>query len=176
MRAHTQNTRERKTIMSDNQNTQGPAPRAPENAPAGTDRPQGDRPAGDRPQGDRPMGDRPMGDRPQGDRGPGGFRREGGYRREGGFGGSDRGDRGDRGGFQGGRGRHKTFFKRKVCKFCIKKATIDWKDAGGLKRFTSERGKIMPRRITGTCAKHQRELARAIKRARSLALLPYVTR
>ena len=75
-----------------------------------------------------------------------------------------------------GRGRHKTFFKRKVCKFCIKKATIDWKDAGGLKRFTSERGKIMPRRITGTCAKHQRELARAIKRARSLALLPYVSK
>jgi small subunit ribosomal protein S18 len=160
--------------MSDNQNTPAPAPRAPEGAPAGMDRPQGDRP-----QGDRPQGDRPFGDRPQGDRGPGGFRREGGggggYRREGGFG-SDRGDRGERGGYQGGRGRHKTFFKRKVCKFCIKKATIDWKDAGGLKRFTSERGKIMPRRITGTCAKHQRELATAIKRARSLALLPYVSR
>jgi len=112
------------------------------------------------------------GDRPQG-----GFRREGGFRpdgerREGGFR-SDRGDRGERGGYQG-RGRHKTFFKRKVCKFCIKKATIDWKDAGSLKRFTSERGKIMPRRITGTCAKHQRELARSIKRARSLAMLPYV--
>jgi small subunit ribosomal protein S18 len=111
------------------------------------------------------------GERPQS-----GFRREGGFRadsdrREGGY----RSDRGDRGGFQG-RGRHKTFFKRKVCKFCIKKATIDWKDAGGLKRFTSERGKIMPRRITGTCAKHQRELARAIKRARSLAMLPYVSR
>jgi len=114
------------------------------------------------------------GDRPQG-----GFRREGGFRpdgdrREGGFR-SDRGDRGERGGYQG-RGRHKTFFKRKVCKFCIKKATIDWKDAGGLKRFTSERGKIMPRRITGTCAKHQRELACAIKRARSLAMLPYVSK
>jgi small subunit ribosomal protein S18 len=109
-----------------------------------------------------------------GDRGPGGFRREGGPRREGGYGG-DRGDRGERGGYQG-RGRHKTFFKRKVCKFCIKKATIDWKDGGALKRFTSERGKIMPRRITGTCAKHQRELARAIKRARSVALLPYVSR
>ena len=172
--------------MSDNQDTQAPAPRAPEGASAGTDRPQGDRPQGDRPQGDRPQGDRPQGDRPQGDRpqgdrGPGGFRREGGggggggYRREGGFG-SDRGDRGERGGYQGGRGRHKTFFKRKVCKFCIKKATIDWKDAGGLKRFTSERGKIMPRRITGTCAKHQRELATAIKLARSLALLPYVSR
>ncbi len=152
--------------MSDNQNTPESTPRAPEGAPAGADR----APA------DRPQGDRPAGDRPQGDRGPGGFRREGGYRREGGFGGGDRGDRGERGGYQGGRGRHKTFFKRKVCKFCIKKATIDWKDAGGLKRFTSERGKIMPRRITGTCAKHQRELARAIKRARSLALLPYVSR
>ncbi len=174
--------------MSDSQSTPESMPRAPEGAPSGADRPpaerpqgdrpqgdrpQGDRPQGDRPQGDRPQGDRPQGDRPQGDRGPGGFRREGGYRREGGFGG---GDRGERGGYQGGRGRHKTFFKRKVCKFCIKKATIDWKDAGGLKRFTSERGKIMPRRITGTCAKHQRELARAIKRARSLALLPYVSR
>jgi small subunit ribosomal protein S18 len=107
-------------------------------------------------------------DRPRYERSEGGERREGGYR-------SDRGDRGDRGGFQG-RGRHKTFFKRKVCKFCIKKATIDYKDAGALRRFTSERGKIMPRRITGTCAKHQRELATAIKRARTLALLPYVGR
>jgi small subunit ribosomal protein S18 len=164
--------------MSDNQNTPESTPRAPEGAPAGADRPLADRPQGDRPQGDRPQGDRPQGDR------PGGFRREGGgggggYRREGGFGGGgggDRGDRGERGGYQRGGGRHKTFFKRKVCKFCIKKATIDWKDAGGLKRFTSERGKIMPRRITGTCAKHQRELATAIKRARSLALLPYVSR
>jgi small subunit ribosomal protein S18 len=147
--------------MSDNQSSPETTPRAPEGAPAGADRPPADRPPSDRPQGDR----------------PGGFRREGGYRREGGFGGGggDRGDRGERGGYQG-RGRHKTFFKRKVCKFCIKKATIDWKDAGGLKRFTSERGKIMPRRITGTCAKHQRELATAIKRARSLALLPYVSR
>jgi small subunit ribosomal protein S18 len=85
------------------------------------------------------------------------------------------GDRGERGGDRG-RGRHKGFFRRKVCKFCIKKASIDYKDAAGLKRFTSERGKIMPRRITGTCAKHQRQLATAIKRARALALLPYVTR
>jgi small subunit ribosomal protein S18 len=144
--------------MSDNE-TNSATPREP--APAV--------PA-DRPPAERSPTDRP----PSGDRGPGGFRREGGPRREGGFG-ADRGDRGERGGYQG-RGRHKTFFKRKVCKFCIKKATIDWKDAGGLKRFTSERGKIMPRRITGTCAKHQRELARAIKRARSVALLPYVSR
>jgi small subunit ribosomal protein S18 len=168
--------------MSDNENnpaTREPAPAAErpvERAPS--DRPSSDRPPSDRPSGDRPSGDRPSGDRPSGDRGP---RREGGGgyggpRREGGGGyGGDRGDRGDRGGYQRG-GRHKTFFKRKVCKFCIKKATIDWKDAGGLKRFTSERGKIMPRRITGTCAKHQRELARAIKRARSVALLPYVSR
>jgi len=153
--------------MSDNQNTPESTPRAPEGAPPGADRPS-------------PQGDRPAGDRPAGDRGPGGFRREGGYRREGGGGGGggggDRGDRGgERGGYQRG-GRHKTFFKRKVCKFCIKKANIDWKDGGALKRFTSERGKIMPRRITGTCAKHQRELATAIKRARSLALLPYVSR
>jgi small subunit ribosomal protein S18 len=166
--------------MSDNQNTPDSTPRAPEGAPAGAERPVSDRPMADRPHGDRPQGDRPMGDR-----GPGGFRREGGgggggYRREGGVGGGggggDRGDRGgERGGYQRG-GRHKTFFKRKVCKFCIKKANIDWKDGGALKRFTSERGKIMPRRITGTCAKHQRELARAIKRARTLALLPYVSR
>jgi small subunit ribosomal protein S18 len=124
-----------------------------------------------------PMADRPPrpegAERAPGERAPG--ERSGGYRSEGGGYRSDRGDRGDRGGYQG-RGRHKTFFKRKVCKFCIKKATIDYKDAGGLKRFTSERGKIMPRRITGTCAKHQRELATAIKRARSLALLPYVGR
>ena len=153
--------------MSDNPTTPDSPPRPPEGAPAGSDRPHVDRPQGDRPQGDRPQGDR-----------PGGFRREGGFRQEGGGfgGGADRGDRGDRGGFQGRGGRHKTFFKRKVCKFCIKKATIDWKDGGALKRFTSERGKIMPRRITGTCAKHQRELATAIKRARTLALLPYVAR
>ena len=150
--------------MSDNQekNPMG-APRSAE----GPERSEGPRPEGPRSEG----GPRPEGPRSEGPRRDGGFRPDG-DRREGGFR-SDRGDRGERGGF-GGRGRHKTFFKRKVCKFCIKKATIDWKDAGGLKRFTSERGKIMPRRITGTCAKHQRELARAIKRARSLALLPYI--
>ena len=54
------------------------------------------------------------------------------------------------------------------------KAKIDYKDADGLRRFTTERGKILPRRITGTCAKHQRELASAIKRARSICLLPFV--
>ena len=72
------------------------------------------------------------------------------------------------------RGKGKTFFRKKVCRFCANKAKIDYKDADGLRRFTTERGKILPRRITGTCAKHQRELATAIKRARSICLLPFV--
>jgi len=70
----------------------------------------------------------------------------------------------------------KGFFKKKVCKFCTQKAKIDYKDADTLRRYTTERGKILPRRITGTCAKHQRELAVNIKRARALALLPYVVK
>ena len=69
----------------------------------------------------------------------------------------------------------KTFFRKKVCRFCANKAKIDYKDADGLKRFTTERGKILPRRITGTCAKPQRELTVAIKRARNICLLPFVT-
>jgi small subunit ribosomal protein S18 len=73
-----------------------------------------------------------------------------------------------------GRGKGKTFFRKKVCRFCANKAKIDYKDVDGLRRFTTERGKILPRRITGTCAKHQRELATAIKRARYIDLLPYV--
>lgn len=65
--------------------------------------------------------------------------------------------------------------RRKVCAFCVEKAeTIDYKDAAKLRRFMSERAKILPRRITGTCAKHQRELTTAIKRARQIAILPYV--
>ncbi len=71
-------------------------------------------------------------------------------------------------------GKAKTFFKKKVCRFCANKAKIDYKDADGLRRYTTERGKILPRRITGTCAKHQKELAGAIKRARSICLLPFV--
>jgi len=66
--------------------------------------------------------------------------------------------------------------RRKVCQFCVDKATyIDYKDAAKLKRFLSERSKILPRRTTGTCAIHQRELTTAIKRARQIALLPYVS-
>ena len=70
--------------------------------------------------------------------------------------------------------RGKKFFRKKVCRFCANKAKIDYKDADGLKRFSTERGKILPRRITGTCAKHQREVALAIKRARAICLLPFV--
>ena len=70
--------------------------------------------------------------------------------------------------------RGKKFVRKKVCRFCANKAKIDYKDADGLKRFTTERGKILPRRITGTCAKHQREVALAIKRARAICLLPFV--
>ena len=73
-----------------------------------------------------------------------------------------------------GRGKGKVFFKKKVCKFCVQKLKIDYKDADALRRFITERGKILPRRITGTCAKHQRALALAIKRARIIALLPFV--
>ena len=62
---------------------------------------------------------------------------------------------------------------KKVCVFCQEKATIDFKDVAKLKRFIAEGGKILPRRMTGTCAKHQREVAIAIKRARIAALIPF---
>ncbi len=65
--------------------------------------------------------------------------------------------------------------KKKVCAFCVDKVTsIDYKDVAKLRRFVSERGKILPRRITGNCAKHQRLLTTAIKRARHVAILPYI--
>ena len=64
--------------------------------------------------------------------------------------------------------------RKKVCGFCVDKVeNIDYKDIARLRRYLSERGKILPRRVTGTCARHQRELTVAIKRARHLALLPY---
>lgn len=64
--------------------------------------------------------------------------------------------------------------RKKPCSFCMDKATsIDFKDANKLRRFITERGKIMPRRMTGTCAQHQRQLSMAIKRAREMAMLPY---
>lgn len=64
--------------------------------------------------------------------------------------------------------------RKKVCSFCVDKIeTIDYKDVAKLRRFISERAKILPRRVTGTCARHQRQLTVAIKRARHLALLPF---
>ena len=71
---------------------------------------------------------------------------------------------------RGGRKGH-----RKVCQFCVAKIDyIDYKDVARLRRCMSERAKILPRRVTGTCARHQRDLTTAIKRARQIALLPYV--
>ncbi len=65
-------------------------------------------------------------------------------------------------------------YRKKICKFCEnKKMKIDYKDPGMLRRFVTEQGKILPRRITGTCSRHQRSLVTAIKRARNIALLPY---
>lgn len=87
----------------------------------------------------------------------------------------DRDRDGDERGGRGGSGGRLGFRRRKVCRFCTEKeAIIDYRDAGSLKYYISERGKIVPRRISGTCAKHQRALALAIKRARSIALLPFV--
>jgi small subunit ribosomal protein S18 len=69
--------------------------------------------------------------------------------------------------------RRKFYARRKFCRFCSdENAKIDYKDTRGLRHFITERGKIVPRRISGTCAPHQRKLAEAIKRARNLALLP----
>ena len=85
------------------------------------------------------------------------------------------GDR-ERGGGQQG-GKKKFFYRRKrVCKFCVEKLEyIDYKDVKMLQQFIPERGKILPRRISGTCALHQRKLQNAIKRARTVALLPFAT-
>lgn len=90
-----------------------------------------------------------------------------------GAGGDDRRGGGGPGGQQGGK--KKFFYRRKrVCKFCVEKIEyIDFKDVKTLQQFIPERGKILPRRISGTCALHQRKLQNAIKRARIAALLPF---
>jgi small subunit ribosomal protein S18 len=75
--------------------------------------------------------------------------------------------------YSGKGGKNKNYSKRKACRFCSDKVVIDYKDTGLLNHYVTERGKIVPRRITGTCAKHQRELGLAIKRARYIALLPF---
>jgi small subunit ribosomal protein S18 len=109
-------------------------------------------------------------------------RREGGYSGGGGFGGPRReGGPGGPGGGPGGpggqrRGKRQFFRKKKVCRFCVERVDfIDYKKADTLQQFVQERGKILPRRMTGTCSKHQRWLGEAIKRARNIALLPFAT-
>jgi small subunit ribosomal protein S18 len=83
------------------------------------------------------------------------------------------GDRGGRGGPGGGRSGGR-FRRRKVCRFCLDKVDIiDFKDVKLLTNYIPERSKVLPRRISGSCAPHQRMLAEAIKRARNIALLPY---
>ncbi len=72
--------------------------------------------------------------------------------------------------------RRRIYVRRKICRFCADKSlTIDYKDYRTLEHFITERGKILPRRITGTCAKHQRRLTTAIKQARIMALLPFTS-
>jgi small subunit ribosomal protein S18 len=90
--------------------------------------------------------------------------------------GGDREERGERGGEGEDGGRGRGFGRRKVCRFCADKAAkVDYKDQQALKYFLTERGKIIPRRISGNCAKHQRAIAIAVKRARMLAILPYTS-
>ncbi len=95
--------------------------------------------------------------------------------------GGDRGPRpgGDRGPRPGGRegGPRKFFRRKKVCKFCVEKIdSINYKDVRLLSQFVAERGKIVPRRLTGVCTPHQRRLTAAIKQARNIALLPFAAR
>ncbi len=101
--------------------------------------------------------------------GGGGHGGHGGGRREGGPGGAGPGGPGGR-----PRGKRQYFRKKKVCKFCVEKMDlIDYKRADILSQFVQERGKILPRRMTGVCSRHQRWLGVAIKRARNIALLPF---
>ena len=115
-------------------------------------------PAGERPQGERPQGG------PGGDRGP----RPGG----------PRGPRPGGGpGGPGGPGGRKFFRRKKVCKFTVEKIdSISYRDVRLLQQFVSDRGKIIPRRLTGTSAPFQRKLTKAIKQARAIALLPYAAK
>ncbi len=78
------------------------------------------------------------------------------------------------GGYRSARPTKRTFHRKRVCRYCNTKGiVIDYKDGKALRPYITEKGKIMPRRITGTCAKHQRALSTAIKRARNLAILPF---
>ena len=118
--------------------------------------------------------------RSEGHSGGGAPRREGGY---GGGGGGPRREGGGPGGPGGGGpggprrgGKRQYFRKKKVCRFCVERVDfIDYKKVEMLQPFVQERGKILPRRMTGTCSRHQRWLGEAIKRARNIALLPFAT-
>ena len=130
---------------------------APQAAPPAEGKPPEPRPADARPHEPRPHESRPHEGRPRGEARPGESRgpREGG--REG-----------------GKRGRRGFYRKKKVCRFCVDRVDfIDYKKPEQLMTFIQERGKIVPRRITGTCSRHQRWLAEAIKRARNIALMPF---
>jgi small subunit ribosomal protein S18 len=145
-----------KETMAEETSTATATPRAEGAAP---ERPFGDRP--DRPAGDRP--DRPEGDRPD--------------RPAGGPGGRGPGGRGPGGPGGSGPGGRKFFRRKKVCKFCVEKIdSIHYRDVRLLQQFVAERGKIVPRRLTGVCTTHQRRLTRAIKQARNIALLPFAAR
>lgn len=131
-----------------------------------------------RPEGHSGGGQRREGGGPGGS--GGGQRREGGY--SGGGGGGQRREGGGPGGPGGGPGgprrggKRQYFRKKKVCRFCVERVDfIDYKKAEMLQPFVQERGKILPRRMTGTCSRHQRWLGEAIKRARNIALLPFAT-
>ncbi len=111
---------------------------------------------------------------------------DGGGQSQGGYGGSQGGYGGGGGGFGGGRpqqrrprrpgGKDRFSQRRRVCQFCVDKIRlVDYKDFQRLRRYLSDRGKIEPRRKTGTCARHQRSLTTALKRGRYMALLPYVS-
>jgi small subunit ribosomal protein S18 len=103
-------------------------------------------------------------------------RPEGGGERQGGGQGGP-GGRPSRGAGAGGPGGRKFFRRKKVCKFCVEKIDlIPYRDTRLLQQFVAERGKIVPRRLTGVCTMHQRRLTRAIKQARNIALLPFAAR
>jgi small subunit ribosomal protein S18 len=150
--------------QKDSQIEQPQAPAEPKEA-APQEQPRSPEPAA------APAPSRPPEGRPQGGRPPEGRPREG--RPGEGRGGEGRGPR--EGGREGAkRGRRGFFRKKKVCRFCVDRVDyIDYKKPEQLMTFIQERGKIMPRRITGTCSRHQRWLAEAIKRARNIALMPF---
>lgn len=149
-------------MTTENENQEVPTP--PQEQPLRPPRPQGQGPRGPRPGGYRPGGP------------SGGEDSEGGPDdRPGGGGGGRPGPGGPNRRPRRGGGKDRFAPRRKVCQFCADQIrVVDYKDFQRLRRYLSDRGKIEPRRKTGTCARHQRSLTTAIKRARYMALLPYV--